>query len=468
MPRGEVVDRVLVPFEGDGAGEGELTFGQRDLWQSIVKSGTSTVTYIAGTDLGTTVDAVADTLGFMVGRHQSLRTRLVLRETGLPRQRVSETGKIPLLVVAAAADDPAEVAEAISVHWKTVPFEYESEWPVRIAVIVPSSDSATVTHVVTVFLHTAIDGFGLTALLSDISARDPATGAAAGPVTALTPLAQAAFEASPAGRRQNEQSLRYLERVLRGAPVRLFGGPRYGGERRYAMLRYRSRAMRLAVQAIAARERLHASPTLLASFLVGAGRVVGVNPLLTMMVVSNRFRPVYADSVSALSKLVPVVLDVADISVGEAVARASAEALNAYRNAYYDAYEQDEVVDRVQRERGETFDLSCHYNDRRRRLRARAGPVAPAAAEIRGALQDTELSWKQHAHFPKIKLHLCIEDPPGAIDLVLSADERYFSRTDMETLARAIEEVAVQAAIAPQSPTGITHPIAAGSMSTTR
>jgi hypothetical protein len=462
VPRGEVVDRVLVPFEGDGAGEGELTFGQRDLWQSIVKSGTSTVTFLAEAELGTTVNAVADTLRFMMGRHQSLRTRLVLRESGLPRQRVSETGTIPLLVVAAEAGDAAEVAEAISAHWKTVPFEYESEWPVRMAAIVVGSGSYTVTHVVTVFLHTAIDGFGLAALLTDISARDSATGAPAGPVTALTPLAQAAFEASPAGRRQNAQSLRYLERVLRGAPTRLFGGPRHGGKCRFAMLRYRSRAMHLAVQAIATRERLHESPTLLASFLVGVGRVVGVNPLLTMMVVSNRFRPEYADSVSALSKLVPVVLDVADISVGETVARASAEALNAYRNAYYDAYEQDEVVDRVEGERGERFDLSCHYNDRRRRPRARAGLAAPAAVEIRGALADTELSWKQHAHFPKIKLHLCVEDPPGAIDLVLSADQRYFSRTDMETLARAIEEVAVQAATAPQTPTGIICPIAAG------
>src|ERR1044072_5286727 len=107
VPCGEVVDRVLVPFEGDGAGEGELTFGQRDLWQSIVKSGTSTVTFVAETDLGTPADPVADCVCFMVGRHQSRRTRLVLRESGLPRQRVSEAGKIPLLVVAAGGGGPA-------------------------------------------------------------------------------------------------------------------------------------------------------------------------------------------------------------------------------------------------------------------------------------------------------------------------------------------------------------------------
>jgi hypothetical protein len=465
VPRGEVVDRVLVAFEGEGAGEGELTFGQRGLWQSIVQAGAATVTHLVAADPGTTVDAVADVLGFMVGRHQALRTRLVLRESGPPRQRVSAAGKLPLLVVAAGSDEPAEVAEALAAHWKVAPFAYETEWPVRMAAIVTGSGdeagSHLVTHVVTVFLHTSIDGFGLAALLADVDARDPVTGAPAGPVTALPPLAQAAFEASPAGRRQNEQSLRYQEKVLRSAPAGLFGEPRYGGERRFSMLRYRSPAISMAIHAVAARDRLHESPTLAASFLVGVGRVAGVNPLLTMMMVSNRFRPGYADSVSALIKIVPFVLDVADLSMGEAVARAAGSALNAYRNAYYDAYEQDEVVGRVERDRGEEFDLSCYYNDRRRHPRVHDGVVAPTAAQIRAALADGELSWTQDAHVSGAKLHLCVEDPPGAIELVLSGDERYFSRTDLATLARAIEEAAVQVATDPRTPTGITHSVAA-------
>jgi hypothetical protein len=460
VPRGEVVDRVLVAFEGEGTGEAELTFGQRGLWQSIVLSGTATVTHIEEADPGTTVDAVADMLAFMIGRHEALRTRLVLRVSGPPLQRVHAAGKVPLLVVAAGADEPAEVAEALSAHWKVVPFAYETEWPVRAAAIVAGAGSHTVTHWVTVFLHTSIDGFGLAALIADFRARDPRTGAPAGPVTALPPLAQAAFEASPAGRRQNEQSLQYLERVLRTAPAGLFGEPRHEGERRFAMVRYRSRAMSMAVHAVAARDRLHESPALLASFVVGVGRVTGLNSLLTMMMVSNRFRPGYAGSVSALIKIVPFVLDIADVSVGEAVARASGKALNAYRNAYYDAYEQDEVVSRVERERGEEFDLSCYYNDRRRRDGVYAGVAAPTAAEIRAAVADSELSWKQDAKVPRAKLHLCVDDPPGAVELVLSADERYFSPADLETLVRAIEEAAVQAATDPRTPTGITDPIA--------
>ncbi len=461
IPRGQVVDRVPVAFEGDSAGEGELTFGQRGLWQSIVQAGTATVTHIADAGPGTTVDTVADVLGFVVGRHQSLRTRLLLRDPGLPLQRVYAAGEVPLLVVDPGADDPAEVAKALAAHWKVVPFAYETEWPVRIAAIVTGAGSRAVTHVVTVFLHTSIDGFGLAALLADVRARDPETGAPAGPVTALPPLAQAAFEASPAGRRQNEQSLQYLERVLRTAPTRLLGEPRHEGERRFSMLRYRSPAMSMAVHAVTERDRLHESPMLLASFLVGVGRVTGVAELPTMMMVSNRFRPGYADSVSALIKIVPFVLDVADLSMNEVVARASGRALNAYRNAYYDAYEQDEVVSRVERERGEEFDLSCYYNDRRRRDRVFTGVAAPTAAEIRAAVADGELSWKQDAYVPRAKLHLCVDDPPGAVELVVAADERYFSSADLEALVRAIEKAAVQAATDPEAPTGLTHSITA-------
>lgn len=452
VPRGTVVDRVLVPFAGEGDGEAGLTFGQLGLWQTMAKGVSRTVAYVAEPPAGTTVAEVADMLGFMVGRHQSLRTTLHLRGDELPRQRVSTSGEVPLLVVDAGADDPAEVADALSDHWQVALYDYETEWPVRMAAVVTGS---VVTHVVTVILHTSIDAFGLSALAADIGARDPETGAPAGPVTALPPLAQAEWEASPAGRRQNERSLRYLEKVLQTAPADLLGPPRYDGEPRHDLVRYRSRALAMAARAIAVRERVDDSPALLAAFLVAAARVTGVHRLLTLMLVSNRFRPGYADSVSALIKVTPFLLDVADRTVGEVVALAAGKALNAYRCAYYDAYEQDEVIERVERERGVAFDLSCYYNDRRQRDRTHTGAEPPAAHEIRAALADSELSWRPEVSIPKTKLHLCLDDPPGAVELVLSADGRYFSREDMTALALAIEEVAVQAAIEPGTPTTI-------------
>ncbi|MDQ3788282.1 MAG: hypothetical protein M3422_13700, partial [Actinomycetota bacterium] len=265
----------------------------------------------------------------------------------------------------------------------------------------------------------------------------------------------AAREASPAGRRQNERSLRYLERVLRTAPARLFGPPRYDGEPRFEVVRYRSRAIAMALHAVAARERCDDSAAALTAFLVGVGRVTGVNPLVTIVLVSNRFRPGLADSVSSLLKVTPFVVDVAGRTVGETVRLVASRSFTAYMNAYYDAYEQEERIRQIERERGEELDLSCSYNDRRQGDRVHVGVPAPAEDEIRAALSDSEFSWKQDPSIPRRKLFLRVDDPPGAVELVLSVDRRYFSRADMSALALAIEEVAVQAAIEPDTPTGV-------------
>jgi hypothetical protein len=460
LPPGEVVDRIPVPFAGSGAGEADLTWGQIGLWQSIEASGKSKAVFHVGeVEQGTTVDDVAERLRFMVSRHQSLRTRLVLREGLPPRQRCWETGEVTLTVVDAGEADPAEVAEAMSRRWQHEPFDVEDEWPIRLAAI---RAHGVLTHVVTVILHTSVDAYGLSALAADVAARDPETGEAAGPVTALQPLEQAARQASPAGQRQNAASLKYLERVLRAIDASRFGEPRYGGERWIDMVQYRSPATLLAVRAVAARERIDDSPVLLASFAVGLARFTGVNPVLAMLMVGNRFRPGLADSVSALIQLTPYLIDVADTTVGDTVSRAAVSAINAYKNAYYDPYEQDEVIERVERERGEELDLSCFYNDRRQQARSHAGEVVATAEEIRAALQHSRLSWEPEISMPRRKIYFNVDDPPGAIEFVMSVDRRYFDRSDMATIMRNIEEAAVEAALAPGAPTRVTRRVAAG------
>lgn len=470
-PAGEVAERIaeriVVPFAGDGAGEAELTWGQIGLWQSIEASGMSkTVFHVDEVAQGTTVADVADRLRFVMGRHQALRTRLVLRPDGPPRQRCSAEGETVLHVVDAGAADPAEVAEAVSQRWQHEPFAYETEWPVRMAAVVRGEGAdRVVTHVVTVVLHTSIDAYGLSALAADVAARDPETGDATGPVTALQPLDQAARQASPAGRRQNAASLRYLERVLRAIDASRFGEPRHGGERRIDMIHYRSPAIRLAIDAVAARERIDDSPVLLASFAVGLARFTGVNPVLAMLMVGNRFRPGLADSVSALIQLSPYLIDVADTTMGDAVSRAASSAINAYKNAYYDPFEQDEVIERVERERGEELDLSCFYNDRRQQARGHLGEDPPTAAEIRAALAHSSVSWEPEISMPRRKIYFNVDDPPGAIDLVMSVDTRYFDRSDMAAIVRGVEEAAVQAALEPDAPTRVARRVTAGAAS---
>jgi hypothetical protein len=449
-----MVGQILVPFEGDGSGVEDLTWGQVGFWQGMVDTGQSgTMGGVTELPPGTTIDVVADGLRFVLGRHQSLRTRLRFDgDGGRPRQVCSASGEVPLEIVDAGDDDPAVVAEAVRARYEEQNFDYEHEWPVRMAVV-RSGD--VLTHAVAVYLHLALDATGFDVLIADLAARDPVTGAPAGPITATQPLEQARQQRTPSVRRRSEASLKYLENVLRAVTPSRFGAPRYGDRPGFRLVRYVSPATALAVPVIAAREGANTSSVLLACFAVGLARCTGNSPVLTMLLVSNRFRRGFADSVSPLVQLSPYLIDVADITLAEAIRRAGVSTLNAYKNAYYDPYLQDEVIDRVSAERGEEIDFSCFYNDRRVQDRGPATTSGATAEDIRAALPLASHEWEYEADMSTRKLYLNVDDPPGAIAFKMSVDTRYFDEADTIAVVRSMEQVAVQAAVDPSTPTGV-------------
>lgn len=452
--------QILVPFDGEGAGVDDLTWGQIGFWQGIAEAGRSlTMGGVTALPPGLTMDDMTEALRFAVSRHQSLRTRLRLdRAGGQPKQVCSSSGVVPLDVVDVdAADDPAAVAGEVFRRYEERHFDYEHEWPVRTAVI---RHDGRITHVVAVYLHTAIDAGGLDVLLADLAARDPRTGAARGPVTATQPLAQARQQRNAAARRTCRSSLRHLEHVLRTVSLTRFGEPKYGDRMAIRLIRYHSPATALAIRRIAAQENTNTSSALLACFAVGLARFTGNNPVLAMMLVSNRFRPGFADSVSPLVQMSPYLIDVADISLGEAVGRTKVSVLNTYKNAYYDPYEQDAVIERVNVERGAEVDWSCFYNDRRQSERGPVTGPLPSTADIVAALHGSDYSWEHEADPPQRKLYFNVDDPPGAVDFAMSVDTRYFNDDDMIAVVSGVEAVAVRTAVDPAAPTGVRTPVA--------
>jgi hypothetical protein len=441
-----MTERILVRFEGEGSGVEELSWGQIGLWQSIELSGRpKTVKHVAALPDGSTVDGMAHQLCFMMSRHQALRTRLRLRDDAPPLQVCAGEGEAVLEVVDAGDTDPGEVARAVSERYQSEQFELETEWPVRFAVI--RGGGGVLTHQVLVILHTSIDADGLAALLADVGKDDESE-----PV-GMPPLEQARRQQTPAGRKQNATSLEYLEKVLRTVAPSRFGERKYPGDRIIHEIRYRSPATQLAIRSVAARLGVNTSPVLLASFAVGLARFTGVNPVLAMLMVSNRFRPGLSDSVSALIQLTPYLIDVADITLDETVVRAARSALTAYKNAYYNPYEQDEVIERVERERGEEIDLSCFYNDSRLFDRGATGPVT--AEQIQAALEHSTVRWVDEINPPKRKIYFNVFDTRGDIEFEMTADSRWFAPADMETIVRNIEAVAVEAALDGSAPTRV-------------
>ena len=450
-----MADRILVPFEGEGSGVGELSWGQREMWRAIQRRGSSlAIGGVVPLPAGTTVEDAAADLRFMMSRHQSLRTRLLLDRDGRARQVVAASGEACLEVIDADDADPAEVAAGVFDRFHSVEYDYVNEWPVRMAVI---GRRGALVCMVVMYCHLAIDGGGVAALIADMATRDAVTGRSGAPVHGMQPLDQARQEGSPAGRQRSEADLRRWEKLLRAIPAGRFGdcAGRDQEEPRFRQATYRSPAMRLAARVIAARNGVDTSAVLLAAFAVALARVSGISPSVAQLVVSNRFRPGFSDTVSTVSHPSLCVIDVAGVTFDQAVARAARASFSTFKNAYYDPVHRDELIARISRERGEDVDIACFFNDRRILTRETAGSPLPTREELRAALPLTTLRWKGKPADPVgERFFVDVEDAPGAVELRVSPDTRYMSAAHTESFTSEMEAATVQAAFGPSNAPG--------------
>jgi hypothetical protein len=169
--------------------------------------------------------------------------------------------------------------------------------------------------------------------------------------------------------------------------------------------------------------------------------------------VSNRFRPGLVDSISSVSHIAPLVVDVADATLREVVGRASGGALAAYKNGYLDPYLLDQRLEELQEELGEEIDLICYFNDRRQDTGTPA--EVPTPEQVRAALVGSAVEWPDDPERPQTGLYLYVADAPDAVEFLLTVDLRFFTRETLEALAREMEAVTVAIALDPTAGTGV-------------
>jgi len=440
-----VTDRVAVRFEGAGVSEAELSWGQQEMWSVIQAKGSSLAFGTIQTlPAGQTAADVATGLRFIMSRHQSLRTTLRFDLDGHVRQVVHPRGEIMLDVVDAGDGDPGQAAAALAAGYKSSDFDYEHEWPLRIGVI---TWRGAATHVVKVLCHIAVDAFGLAALDDDFDLRGKRTG----PVTALQPVEQARWQHGPRGAGAHEASMRYFERLAANVPGPQFSQGANPRTPRFWQAIFESPAGYRAARMVAARWGTSTSPVLLAAFAVALRPFTRRGQVAVDVVVSNRFRPGFADSVSTVAQSSLCVIDVAGIPFGEIVRCTWRSALDAYKHAYYDVAGMAEVRKQASAERGGALELDVLFNDRRVRSRALAdgvdlagcGPLPP----LRDELSRTVLTWGERSDSPEEKVSLYLRDTPGTLCCELWADTHFVGPADMESLLRRIENVLVDAAL---------------------
>jgi hypothetical protein len=436
---------MLVPFSGDGSGVGELTWGQLGIWRAIQQQHCSMgVGGPVALPPGTTVDAIVAGLRFVMSRHQSLRTRLVFAD-GHVRQSVSSSGTVSVSIIDIPDDaDPAVAGAALRIEYHDREFDYVREFPVRMGIV---RQFGVPVHMVALYCHLAVDGAGADVLLADLA--NPA------PVTALQPLALAAWQQGPAGSRQTSQSLRYWERLLRTVPARRFPPSLDQRTPRFWEARFTSRAAYLAVQAVAGRAGMETSPVLLAAFSVALARVTGVNPVVTQMAVGNRFRPTLSSMVSTVVQNGLCVIDVADVTFYQVMVRAVRGSLNAYKYSYYDPISHDGLLARLAEECGESIDIDCTFNDRRTGPRREVAGPTPTGDAIRAALPSEVVRWRQQTERAGERFFFHVNDVSDVMEFWLTIDSHCLSPADTEAFLREIETVLVSAALDPNMVTGV-------------
>jgi hypothetical protein len=267
------------------------------------------------------------------------------------------------------------------------------------------------SHLVVQYCHLAVDGLGIDAIVRDLAHQgepDPP------PPAGVRPLELAARQHSTSGQRQSAKSIRHWRGLLEDLPPARFdpsGDPRTP---RFWELVCRSPALDLALRAIAARTRAETGHVLLAAYAVAVSRVTGRRPAVAQVLVSNRFRPDFADAVCHLTQPGLCVLDPAGGSFDELVGRVWKAATAAYLHGYYDPAAHRAMLAEVAAERGEPIDLSCFVNDRR------GPPVpgpAPTAEEVRAALPRTTMRWDRRLPTYDGTLYLQVDTDGDAVQL---------------------------------------------------
>jgi len=425
------VERLVISFEGAGAGSGPLSWGQIESWNAVRTLGHwMPLGGVAELRPGTTLQDVIDDLRFHLSRHVTLRTRLhIPPDGGTPTQEVHGSGELPLEVYETASlEAAAQTAELVAEQYRAAPLDFGTEWPVRAAVV---SRDGVPSHLVALLSHFATDGIGAQIMLAEVVERPRP------PVDGLTPLEQAAWQRSPAGQRQNVNALRHFESILTSMPALRFPAPAAPRSPRYWQAAFDSAVLPAALSAITARLGADPAATLLAVFAVALHETfgaAGAGPVVVRPLVSNRFRAGLGGVVCTAVQAGLCQID-ATGDFDAVVDRARRASLGAFKYAYFDQRDLWTLMDRVGRARGETLDIGCFLNDRR-------GPVPPPAVPP----ASSTLEWVRRQDHPGFEpLILDVEDTERGLRGTLHMDTRWLDPGDAERLLWSIEAVAVRA-----------------------
>ncbi|OCC09874.1 condensation domain-containing protein [Streptomyces sp. PTY087I2] len=358
---------VTVAYAGGDERRGPLTMGQANMIRCILRDDPTHINIhdVWPVPEGTTVAAVTDALRALAVRHEGLRTTFPHPPPGAApvEQVVAAEGTFTVTVLdhAELPGDPAEYAESVARASRAGRFALEREFPLRITLLTVAGQPA---YVALAFSHAVADGSAMAILREEFA--ELLADKELPEVTSLPPVDLAAVEASPAGLRKSEASLRYWERILRTGPQEMFAEPRGrrpGTDEEARQLTLRSRRGGRALAGAALRTGHPEATVLMAAWCALVAHRAGQDSCVTAVPSANRFHARVARSVTTTSQDALLHLDVRVETFDALVARTWGAVLNAYRHSQFDSVRLWEMIARVTAERGSHFGRDVVFND---------------------------------------------------------------------------------------------------------
>lgn len=304
---------VTVAYAGGDERRGPLTMGQANMIRCILRDDPTHINIhdVWPVPEGTTLEAVTDALSALAVRHEGLRTTFPRPQGVTPvDQVVSAEGTFTVTVLdhAELPADPAGYAESVARAARAGRFDLEREFPLRITLLTVAGEPV---HVALAFSHAVADGSAMAILREEFA--ELLAGKELSGLASLPPVDLAAVEASPAGLRKSEASLRYWERILRTGPQEMFAEPRGrrpGTDEEARQLTLRSRRGSRALAAAARRTGHPEATVLMAAWCALVAHRAGQDSCVTAVPSANRFHARVARSVTTTSQDALLHLDV--------------------------------------------------------------------------------------------------------------------------------------------------------------
>ncbi|OLB82689.1 MAG: hypothetical protein AUI14_00210 [Actinobacteria bacterium 13_2_20CM_2_71_6] len=390
--------RVHLRFVGADAGTAALTWAQRQVWDWIRtdfgtgRHGHLNAVRVVALPERTRVPDVLSTVRELLVRHEALRTVFVLNAAGQPEQVVAAAGELAVDIVETGPDCAAGAAEDLRAGFLARGIDILHELPLQVGV---SVSGGYARFAVLVMSRMTVDNWGAGNLRRDFNRVLAAVRQGRDlpdPPDGRQPLAQARYEASPAGTAVSAAGLRHWQEQLSTAAqlaVPFLDTGTGTGPERIQRVVLRSAAVSLALSVLTRRHRVQASAVVLAAVAASLGTYTGLDASTFMLHCGNRIRAELRPVVGNLKQHTLVTVDTAQASFGEIIERSASALLHGYRYGQYDNLVLGSLVEDVRRARGVEVARSAGFNDLAFGTERRSGGEPPSPEQIRAALAET-------------------------------------------------------------------------------